>query len=247
MVTSEHQIENRLVWFTSIRSELVNQRIEAVNAVFVQRPRNDAHYHVKPLKVNIMSIKNQTTKADYIEWDEMNKVVLLLERDGRYLWARLIKLGCHFGLRISDLSKLTWEQVYERESFDLIEDKTKKRRKVDIHSDVKTLLEEHYQEENCPNITSYLFASPSTGKPYSRQHINREIKKIFKKYRQGKGLQITTHSLRKTFGRRYAELSNFSEYSIRKLSEVFQHSCVSVTKIYLGLRQEELQEVYLSL
>jgi len=32
-----------------------------------------------------------------------------------------------------------------------------------------------------------------------------------------------------------------------KLSELFNHSTLSITRKYLGLRQEELNEVYLSL
>ncbi len=52
-------------------------------------------------------------------------------------------------------------------------------------------------------------------------------------------------SLRKTFGRQvYNMNSDNSELALVKLMELFNHSSVTITKRYLGLRQEELLNAY---
>ena len=53
------------------------------------------------------------------------------------------------------------------------------------------------------------------------------------------------HSLRKCFGRKIFESSGENaQLALVKLSELFNHSSVAITKIYLGLRQEEIMEAY---
>ncbi|WP_270311118.1 tyrosine-type recombinase/integrase, partial [Bacteroides xylanisolvens] len=73
------------------------------------------------------------------------------------------------------------------------------------------------------------------GTVYTVQRINVMLKEIKKKYRLQIG-NFSCHSLRKTFGRQV--------YNIVKLMELFNHSSVSITKRYLGLRQEELLNTY---
>ena len=70
------------------------------------------------------------------------------------------------------------------------------------------------------------------------------LKEIKKKYRL-KVKNFSCHSLRKTFGRQvYNMNSENSELALVKLMELFNHSSVSITKRYLGLRQEEILETY---
>jgi len=56
---------------------------------------------------------------------------------------------------------------------------------------------------------------------------------------------FSTHSLRKTFGRKLVDSAGAeSEMALIKLSEIFNHSSPAITRHYLGLRQEEIGEVY---
>ena len=80
---------------------------------------------------------------------------------------------------------------------------------------------------------------------FTSQSLNRILKKIFKQL--SKKEQISTHSLRKGFGRRVYDMNGQSEHALIKLSEVFGHSSIQLTRIYLGLKQEELNEVYMNL
>ncbi|MBS1589532.1 MAG: hypothetical protein JST52_07960 [Bacteroidetes bacterium] len=58
---------------------------------------------------------------------------------------------------------------------------------------------------------------------------------------------VSSHFMRKTFGRRVWENNHRSEESLIKLSEVFGHSNIAITRRYLGIRQEEIADVYLQL
>jgi integrase len=82
---------------------------------------------------------------------------------------------------------------------------------------------------------------------YSIQRINVLLKEIKERYNL-KIEHFSTHSFRKTFGRRVVEQAgDNSEMALIKLSELFNHSTPQITRRYLGLRQEELLEVYDSL
>ena len=77
----------------------------------------------------------------------------------------------------------------------------------------------------------------------SNQIVNRHFKSIKVRY-QIKTRNFSTHSLRKTFGRRVVDTAGpDAEMSLIKLSEIFNHASPLVTRRYLGLRQEELGEV----
>lgn len=70
------------------------------------------------------------------------------------------------------------------------------------------------------------------------------FKEIKKKYKL-KVEHFSTHSLRKTFGRKVVEAAGSnSEMALIKLSELFNHADVMTTRRYLGLRTEELLETY---
>lgn len=190
-----------------------------------------------------MSIKHSNTTSDYLEWDTMLSLVHRLYRDENYRISLLIGCGCFFGLRISDLKTLRWEQLLEGTSFELLEKKTGKRRIVRINIGFQKHIRDCYKKLDSPEEDEPVFLSREH-KVYSTQRINVIFKEIKKRY----GIKInhfSTHSLRKTFGRKVVDSAgNESEMALIKLSEIFNHSSPSITRRYLGLRQEEIGEVY---
>ena len=80
----------------------------------------------------------------------------------------------------------------------------------------------------------------------SIQYVNTKLKDIVKRYNI-RGSNISSHSLRKSFGRRVWEINNHSDKSLIILSEMFNHSNIAVTRKYLGIRQSEIFDVYKSL
>lgn len=191
-----------------------------------------------------MSTKNTNTTADYIPWDSAMNLVHRLYKDGEYTMSLLIGCGCFFGLRISDLLSLTWKQVLNEDGmFTLKEKKTGKQRTIKVNSNFRKHIEDCYKELGVTDDNEHCFLSRK-GCVYTTQRINVKLKFIKVRYGLKIG-NISTHTLRKTFGRRVFEnAGEQAEVALVKLMELFNHSSVSITKRYLGLRQQELMEAY---
>lgn len=190
-----------------------------------------------------MSLKNSYTTSDYLQWDSATTLVRKLYRDKNYRISLLIGCGIFFGLRISDLLRLTWNMLLNSEAkFVLIEKKTGKRREVKINKEFQKHIKDCYEALHIENMDEPCFLS-TKGKPYSVQWINHVLKELKDHYNL-KIKHFSTHSLRKTFGRKVFESSDNAELALVKLMELFNHSSVSITKRYLGLRQEEILQTY---
>jgi integrase len=83
-------------------------------------------------------------------------------------------------------------------------------------------------------------------KPIDKSYVNVKLKEIFSKNRIKLDGNVSSHLFRKTLGRRVMELNNYSNESLVLLMELFGHSSMSITKRYLGIRQQEINDIYLS-
>lgn len=189
-----------------------------------------------------MSLKNSITKADPIEWDTMQTLLLKLERDSDLRTMLLIASGCYLGLRISDLIRLRWKDLLECDEFELVEKKTNKVRRIRLNEHLKELSIKAYEGQD---IDKLVFESRVTGSGITSQRVNQILKEVAIKYKL-KG-RITSHSLRKTFGKRIFESHEHSERALILLSQMFNHSSTAITRRYIGIVDQEIQDVYLSL
>lgn len=181
--------------------------------------------------------------SDYMEWDVMLSLIRKLYRDGNYRMSLLIGCGCFFGLRISDILTLTWSMLLNDDKFTLNEKKTNKRRVVKINADFQQYIKQCHDALRIKNDNEKCFLSQKKV-VYSTQRINILFKEIKKKYNL-KIEHFSTHSMRKTFGRKVYESSGENaNMALMRLSELFNHSNVGITKIYLGIREKELLETY---
>ena len=194
-------------------------------------------------KLNIMSLKYSNTTADFLQWDEAMNLVRKLSRDGDYKMSLFIAIGCFTGFRISDILALRWKQILNVDEFTIIEHKTKKKRTIRVNPQLKAHIRECYEHIKPVGINAPILISQK-GTVFSIQRINGVLKEIKRKYRIQIG-NFSCHSLRKTFSRQVYNMNgNNSELALVKLMELFNHSSVSITKRYLGLRQEELLNTY---
>ena len=84
----------------------------------------------------------------------------------------------------------------------------------------------------------------------TRQAVDLMLKKVRVRYRVMSAQVFSSHSLRKTFGRRVwlQECDRGrGDQALLLLCDVFGHSSIAITKRYLGIRQEEILSVYDSL
>jgi len=190
-----------------------------------------------------MALKNSYTTSDYMEWDAMLSLIRKLYKDGNYRMSLLIGCGCFFGLRISDLKTLTWSMLLDDERFTLNEKKTGKRRVIKINADFQGHIRNCYKALEITDRNEMCFLSQKKT-VYSTQRINVLFKEIKKKYHL-KIEHFSTHTMRKTFGRKVFESAGENaNMALMRLSEIFHHSSVSITKVYLGIREQELLETY---
>lgn len=190
-----------------------------------------------------MALKGQKTTTGFIQWNTLIQLILKLQRDKEYKFSLLIGMGTFTGLRISDILSLRWEQLLEKDVLSLNEKKTGKYRKLKLNTELQGLINTTYKLMGYPELTQLAFVNKYGTKQINVQWVNVKLKEIFDKY----GIKTTnpsTHSLRKSFGRKVWENNNCSEKSLVLLSEIFNHSSVQITKRYLGIKEEELFDIY---
>jgi integrase len=172
------------------------------------------------------------TGSTYIEFDRATSKGLRLIKTGENpAMGLLIICGINMGLRIADLLTLTYFDL-NKDTFTITEQKTGKKRVVKVNDNIKSVL--RYFKDNKSSF--YCFRSQK-GSVYSRQHVNRLLKEYFNK-------DTTSHSLRKSFGRRVWDNYYKSDEALVYLSEIFNHSSPSITRKYLGIRQQEINNIY---
>lgn len=73
---------------------------------------------------------------------------------------------------------------------------------------------------------------------------------MLKQFRVDYNLPIeafSTHTFRKTFGRYVYEKNDKSAESLILLNHIFRHSSIDITKVYIGLRQAEIDTIFKSI
>ena len=189
-----------------------------------------------------MSLKNSITTASYMDFDStLNKSMKLLKDKKNFKIAFLTILGINVGLRISDLLELKHEDMIG-ESFQVIEKKTSKPRTIKINDTIKAAYISYIEMLGKVNNNGYLFISQKKER-FSIRQVNRLLQQLY----GAKNKNISSHSLRKTFGRRVWNNDNQSERALIMLSKLFNHTSSATTRLYLGIEQEELNDIYMTL
>ena len=144
----------------------------------------------------------------------------------------LFSLAVYSGLRITDILKLKVKDVKNRSEFVIIEKKTRKRRVLNINRNLQDILKSYVKNKD---DTDYLISSYNTGEtPITRTRAFQIIKRLGEKF----DLNISPHSLRKTFG--------YFHYKANKdiviLQKIFNHSHSDVTLRYIGMSFETVKK-----
>jgi integrase len=154
----------------------------------------------------------------------------------------LFALSVHTALRISDLRRLTWDDVYDhergrvRESFTLTEKKTGKTKTVLLNR-VATAALRLYAYAAAPGKALFL-SRKGKNQAISRQQAYRVIRGAAEAL--GLAVKVSCHSLRKTFG----YLAWRAKVSPMVIMKIYNHSSLAVTQRYLGITQDNLDECY---
>lgn len=199
------------------------------------------------LKPKNMSLKGQRTTNTSMSWEDFKSLIAKLERDKEYKFCLLITIATFTGLRISDLLGLRFSQFENDDLLTIVEKKTKKTRKIKINSDLKSIVQRVRDKMDVVNSEQFIFLNKYGDKVLDKSYVNVKLKELFKRYDLHIEGNVSSHMFRKTLGNRVLRLNNYSNESIIKLMELFNHSSPSITRRYLGLREQEILDVYDSL
>lgn len=156
-------------------------------------------------------------------------------------------VGINSALRVSDVVKLKWEDVFcevgeLKKEIRLIEKKTSKQKVFPINQSMKKALLEYFEYIDKPSDDEYIFKSRQGGNsPLSVKMAWRIFKDIQDNVKLG--THIGTHSMRKTF----CFMAWKQGVPIETLMKILNHGSQSVTKRYIGITQEEINDVYLNI
>jgi integrase len=157
----------------------------------------------------------------------------------------LVVLGVHTALRISDLLRLRWDDVYDfknrriRTNVTITEKKTRKVKTFALNKDAVRALT--LFAEQGVRKGAFLIENPKTKKAISRIQAYRIIRAAADSLRFQ--TRVSCHSLRKTFG--YHAWKNGVSPAI--IMEIYNHSSLAVTRRYLGVTQDDKNSAYLEL
>lgn len=160
----------------------------------------------------------------------------------------LIVMGLNTALRISDILSLQWKHVYDVENgafrghLLLTEAKTGKNTCILMNRSILQVLSDYLDELQSQNNfvldeNAYLFKGMGE-QPISRVQAYRIVRKAAENCKISG--TISPHSLRKTFG----------YYAWKKgtppvlLMEIYHHSSFKITQRYLGIEQDDRDEVF---
>ena len=163
----------------------------------------------------------------------------------------LVVCGLNTALRISDILKLRWKDVYNenllsfKSHIDVKEQKTGKKTTVFINKNLKEAFASFLKdiiakkEKLCEVMEQFIFlGQKSTDKPISRIQAFRIISEAAKKCLLSH--KVSCHSLRKTFGYHAWKKG----VSPALLTSIYNHSSYKITTRYLGIDQDDRDEVF---
>lgn len=157
----------------------------------------------------------------------------------------LIVMGVYTALRISDLLKLKWSDVYDekRKTFHthimITEKKTKKSKTIALNKQILGALRQLHLHRR----GEFIFAN---NRKESRAISRVQAWRIIRVAVDAIGMdgKIACHSLRKTWGYHAVKSGNVS---LVVIMDIYNHSSYKITKRYLGITQDDLDQAYMGM
>ena len=166
----------------------------------------------------------------------------------------LFVVGINVGLRASDLVTLRWnfflddisDGEYRFKEFYTLQPKkqrkSKKFVKLFFNNTVKKAVTEYLNEFPTDDLNEYLFASREGDGAITTSTLWRIIKNTAKE--AGLPSNYGSHSLRKTFGKFCFEQAEDKTRAVIMLQKIFNHSDSVTTLKYIGILDDDIEEMY---
>lgn len=162
----------------------------------------------------------------------------------------LFVFGINVGLRISDILEFKIKDVINKQSrvidvIDIYEKKTKKHKRFAINKNAKQAIQDYLKSLDEYSPEDYLFMSRQKNRKGEHKAMTRFMAyKVLNEAAEKAGIEDTigTHTMRKTFG--YHAYKNGTDLTL--LVDVFNHASPAVTLKYIGITQDQIDQVYIN-
>jgi len=161
----------------------------------------------------------------------------------------LFVMGVNVGLRCSDIVKLKWSDIYDKD-WNFLDDKEIKPQKtsnkdkhVTLNYNEAFMQAIEYYRKYKPNVDINDYIATSRKGSYIKPDAFAEV---IKKAAKDAGIKynVCSHSMRKTFARVRYDHSDNKEETLVELMELFNHASTLVTLKYIGIRKDEIKRLY---
>lgn len=239
LTATSKDIENFLIEIHDNYQKMsINRMVSSLNSFY--NYLEQSHNHTNPLNgVDFKHHKAPLPKTIFI--DDIKKLIDSFESDERdqfHLLIVYLLLGS--GLRVSELTALTFSNYYSNEGMLNLVGKGNKIRWVPIHDKAKILLN-HYLEASKADRNQFsknFLLINKKGKPITRQYVYTMLRKQGEKA----GIQetISPHRLRHGFASILLEAGS----DLRIVQELLGHASIATTQVYTHLQPGKLHENY---
>lgn len=197
-------------------------------------------------------LKTETAPLKWSDFESlMGQLTYAVQVGGEPSYYRMLLFAgvtTYGGLRASDVLNLRWTDIIGKTTLIVREKKTGKVREIALNTKLQGVIALAHQLAAPTDLQLYAISSRDSAgkKPLSLQYLNRWLKEVFARFNI-KAQNASTHTFRKTFGRRVFEMNNQSEEALITLSHIFNHSSISITRAYIGLKRERITNIYMDL
>ena len=176
--------------------------------------------------------------------EKIKRMEALILNLATYKEYAFVKVGLNTGLRVSDILNLKWDDLEVNDNFiyiDLKEKKTNKTKRIKLNGELRQTLTD-LRVLHPTDV--WVFESEATNVKGHKAWTRQTPYDFLNKYGKLAGVKtrIGTHTLRKSFG--YHNYTRGIDLSY--LQKIFNHSSPKMTLDYIGITQEEIDEIYMS-
>lgn len=217
-----------------------NYHLIALRTFLKYLQKNDIPVY-SPEKIELIKITQ--TLPSFLEQEEIEQLIAIEPNIKNITEVRdsaIIKIFFSTGLRVSELAKITRDDISNQRQEIAVTGKGGKTRVVFISDQAMTSIELYLKMRSdiCPSLFVNHYRKNNNTNPLTVRSLQRIIKKAGKK--AGIVKKITPHTLRHSFATDL--LINGAD--LRSVQSLLGHSSVTTTQIYTHLTDQHLKEVH---
>lgn len=189
--------------------------------------------------------KTGTRKVEFLEEDELARLLAAPEKDGGLIGMRgkaVLQMLFSTGLRVSELANLKIENINLKRDEFTVKGKGAKHRVVFLSDECKKAIKAYLDARK--DMSPYLFVSHDRAKAGRAADglTSRSIQRIVERYAAAAGItkKITPHTIRHTFATDL--LRNGAD--IRSVQAMLGHESITTTQIYTHVTDRQLGKIH---